>query len=152
VRVREGFGDLDYLATRLLGAEVDCRADCDRAHVARLLNRAEEDLVELVRVGEKLVMIDLYDEGNLVRVLARDDAEHAERRGDGVAAAFYRKLDDVLRVEVDRVRRKRRARRMLDALIDGQNREIARARESPCVEERLKRTQDARASVGVRPH
>jgi len=61
--------------------------------------RAEQDLVELVRVREKLVVVDLDDEGNLVRVPARDDAEDAERRGDRVAAALNRELDDVLRVE-----------------------------------------------------
>ena len=43
--------------------------------------------------------------GILCAYLRRDRAEHAERRGDGVAAALDRQLDDVLGVEVDRVGR-----------------------------------------------
>jgi hypothetical protein len=40
---------------------------------------------------------------------------------------------------------------MFDALIDGEDREITRAREPPVIEERLQRTQDARRAVGRRP-
>ena len=86
---------------------------------------AEHDLVELVRVGQELVVVDLDDERNVVRVLARHRAEHAEGRRDGVAAALDGELDDVLRVEVGRVRRERRAGGVLDALVDRQNRQIA---------------------------
>ena len=45
-------------------------------------------------------MVELHDERDAVRVAARHRAEHAERRRDGVAAAFDRELDDVRRVEV----------------------------------------------------
>src|ERR1043165_1091690 len=151
VREREGVGDLDELAARLFGAEVDGRAHGGSAEVVCLLDRAEQDLVELVRVGQKLVVVDLDDEGNLVRVLARDRAEHAEGRSAGVAAALNRQPHDVLRVEVERVGRERRARRVLYALVDGEYGEVARAREPPVVEERLQRAKNLRAAVGVRP-
>ena len=49
-------------------------------------------LVELVRVGEQLVVVDLHDERDLVRVAPRRHAEHAERRRDRVAAALDREL------------------------------------------------------------
>ena len=74
-------------------------------------------------------MVDLHDERDLVRVLARAPTPSTpKRRGDGVAAALDRELDDVLGVEVVGVRRERRAGRVLDALVDRQDRDVAGAR------------------------
>jgi hypothetical protein len=47
--------------------------------------------------------------------------EHAECRGDRVAAAFDRELDDVLAIEVVGILRKARTGGVLDALIDRQD-------------------------------
>ena len=69
-------------------AEVDGGADGRRAHVVGCFDRAEQNLVELVGVGEQLVVVDLHEERDLVGVLAGDRAEHAEGGGDGVAAAL----------------------------------------------------------------
>jgi hypothetical protein len=69
-------------------------------------------------------VIELEDERDLVRVVARHRPEHAERRGDAVAAAFDGELADVRRVEVDRVRGEARPGRMLDALVDGEDRHL----------------------------
>ena len=115
---REGLRDLDDLALGLLGAEVDRGADGDRAHVAGLLDLREHDLVVAVRIGQELVVVELDDERDVVRVLARDGAEHAQRRGHRVAAALDRELDDAVGIEVVGVLRERRARRVLDALVD----------------------------------
>ena len=123
----------DDLPVRLVAAEVDRRADRDAAHVVRLLDLREHDLVVRVRVRQQLVVVDLEDERDLVRVLPRDDAERAVRRGDGVAAALDRELDDVGRVEVGRVLREARAGRVLDALVDGEDREVARPAESAVI-------------------
>ena len=60
----------------------------------------EIDLVELVRVSQQLVVVQLHEERNLVGVLAGHRAEHAQRGGDGVAAAFDRQLHDVLGIEI----------------------------------------------------
>ena len=60
-------------------AEVDRGADAGRAEVARLLDRAEHDLVELVRVGQQLVVVDLHDERDVVGVAPRRTAR-ARRR------------------------------------------------------------------------
>ena len=65
--------------------------------------------------------------GILCAYLRATDAEHAERRGDRVAAALDRQLHDVLGIEVRRVRRERRAGGMLDALVDRQDRDVAGA-------------------------
>ena len=60
-------------------------------------------------------------------VAAGGGAERAERRGDGVAAALDGELDDLGRVEVVRVLGERGAGRVLDALVDGQDRHVAGA-------------------------
>ena len=83
-----------------------------------------------------------------MRVFARHRSEHAERRRDRVAAAFDRELHDVLGIEEHRVRRKRRARRVLDALIDRKNRHIAGTRQPPVIEQRLQGRQHARRPIG----
>ena len=137
VRSGEGLADLVQLARRLLGSEVDRRADTGGAQVVGLLDRAEHHLVELVRVGEQLVVVELDDERDAVRVAARHHAEHTERRGNGVAAAGDCQLDDVLRVEVARVGSERRGSGVLDALIDGKNRHVAAAAEAPARQQRL---------------
>jgi hypothetical protein len=63
-------------------------------------------------------VVDLHNEGDLVRVLARHHAQHAEGRGHRVAAAFDSELHDVFRIEVDRVLREAGAGAVLDALVD----------------------------------
>ena len=111
--------------------------DAGGAHVEGLLDAREPDLIEAVRIGDELVVIELEDERNLVRVLPRAHAEHAERGGHRVAPAFEAKLDDVLGIEIERVRRKRRARGMLDALVHRQDRHVAGAGQPPVIEQRL---------------
>ena len=102
-----------------------------------------------VRVGQELVVVELEDERDLVRVLARHRSEHAERRGHGVAAALDRELHDVLGVEVGRVGRERRAGGVLDALVDRQDRDVAGAAEAAGVEQRLQAPQHARRPIGL---
>ena len=96
----EHLGDFLKLPLRFLGPEVDRRANAHRAHVEGLLDAGKADLIVRVRIGEELVVIELHDEGNPVRVLPRHRAEHAQRRRDRVAATLDRQLDDVLGVEV----------------------------------------------------
>ena len=136
------------LALRFLRAEVDRRADAHGAHVERLPDAREPNLIERVRIRQELVVIDLEDERNLVRVLPRDRSEHAERGGDGVAPAFDRQLHEVLGIEVHRVRRERRAAGMLDALIDRQNRHVPGSGQPAMIEERLKAAQHPRRAIG----
>jgi hypothetical protein len=56
--------------------------------VAPTLDAAKKNFVGFVGEGEQFVVIDFYQEWNFVRVFAGDGAEHAERRGHGIAAAF----------------------------------------------------------------
>ena len=69
-----------------------------------------------------------------------------------VAAALDGELDDVLGIEIDRVRRKRCAGGMLDALIDRQDRQVAGVREPPVAEQRLQAAQHAGLAVVHRHH
>ena len=100
VRLREGLGHLLQLPRRLLGSPVHGRADGDGTQLERLLDIAEHHLVVAVRVGEQLVVVELADEGDAVRVFARHGAEDAEGRRHRVAAALDGELDDAFAVEV----------------------------------------------------
>ena len=68
---------------------------------------------------------------------------------NGVAAALDRELDEVLRIEVERVGREARAAGVLDALVDGQDAHVAGAAEAPVVVERLQVAQHLRVAVGL---
>ena len=110
VRFLEGLRHFLELPGAVVGSEVDRRADTRCAEVERLASGAEHHLVGLVGVGQELVVVDLDDERDAVGVLAADSAEHAEGGRDGVAATLDRQLDDVGRIEVQRVRGERRRR------------------------------------------
>ena len=79
-------------------------------------------------------------------------AEHAECGGDGVAAAFDGKLDDIFRVEVDRLRREARAGGMLDALVHRKDRHVPGACEATVILDRVEIAQDGRCSIAERDH
>ena len=150
VCVPEHLGDFLNLPLRLLRAEIDRRADSHRAHLEGLPDAREPDLIEGVRVRKELVVIDLEQERNPVRVLPGDRTEHAQGRGHAVAATLDRQLHDVFRIEVHRIGRERSARGMLDALIDRENGHVSRSTEPSMAEQRLQAGQHARRSIGLR--
>src|SRR5688572_32924639 len=88
MRPGEGLADLFDLAGRLIRAEVDRRPDTGGTEVIGLLYRAEHHLVELVGECQELVVVELDDERDAVRIAPRHHAEHAEGRRDCVAAAL----------------------------------------------------------------
>jgi hypothetical protein len=133
-------------------AEVDRGADGDAALLAGLAYRAEHDLVVGVRVRQELVVVQLEQERDPVRVAAGGGTERAERGGDGVAAALDRQLDDAGRVEVVRVLRERRPGRVLDALVDRQDRQVAGAGQAAVRVQRLHRPQHRCRPVGHGDH
>ena len=147
VRPVEPPGHLLNLPVRLRGPEVDRGADAHRAHVERLLDVGEADLVVGVGVRQELVVVELQDEGNAVRVAACARPQRAQRRGDGVAAPLEGQFQQPLGIEVLRVGGERRARRMLDALIHRQDRDVPRAGKPPVTEQRLQARQDPRRPV-----
>ena len=100
VRQCEGLRDLDDFAMRIVRAEIDGRADRRRAHIVRFLDRPKQNLLETVGIGQQFVVIDLHDERNLMRVLARHHPQRAKRGGDRVAPALDGQLDNVFGIEV----------------------------------------------------
>ena len=62
--------DFHNLAPALLGTEINRRAHGGRAHVVGFLNGAKENLIGFIRIGQQFVVVDFYDKGNFVRVLA----------------------------------------------------------------------------------
>ena len=145
----EGRCDLDDLAGGVLAAEVDGRPDGGRTHVVGLLDGAEEDLLVLIGVGEELVVVELHEEGDLVGVLAGHAAENAEGGGHGIAAALDGELHDVLGIEVDGIGGKAGARRVLDALVDREDREVAGIGQAARSVKALQVGQDARVAVAA---
>src|SRR5713226_9401980 len=136
--VGEGLADVDNLAAALVGAEIDGGADGGSAEVVSLLHRSEKNLIGFVWVSEQLVVIHLHDEGDFVGVLARDGTQHAEGGGHGVAAALDGELNDVAAVEIIGILGEAGAAGVLDALVDGQYREVAGAVESAVAKHALK--------------
>ncbi len=78
--------------------------------------------------------------------------QDTKRRSDGVGAALDGELDDVLGIEVGRVRAKRGCCRVLDALIDRQDGDIARPGESTVVIQGLQAAKYLRGPIAVEGH
>jgi hypothetical protein len=112
----------------------------------------EHGLVGHLRQAQQLVVVELEHQRNFVCVLARDRAQHAIGGTHRVAATLDGQLDDVLGVEVRRVRSKRRTGRMLNALVDGKNAHIASTAQAACVHHGLKVAEDRWAAVGIGKH
>ena len=100
----------------------------------RFLYISKQDLIKLIRQSHQFVVINLHDKWNSVSVFSRDAAEHPESRGNAVATALHRQLHNVFRVKILRIRSKRGSGGMLDALIDRQNRNVTRARQSSVID------------------
>ena len=146
----EGLGHLDDLAVGTLGAEVDGGPDAHRAEVGGLLDPDEQDLVVGVRVVEEVVVVQLDDERDPVHIPARDDAETAEGGGDGVAVARDGEVAQAGRVEVRRELGEAGGGRVLDALVDGEDREVAGPGQAAGAVEGAEVAQYGRRAVRVR--
>ena len=102
----------------------------------------------LVRVGEQLVVVDLNEKRNLVRILARHGAKDTKCGCHGIATSFDGELDDILRIKIGRILGEARSRGMLDALIHRKNGEIASACQAAGVIHPIQVVQDALVAVG----
>ena len=144
----EALGDLDEFLAADVGAEVHRGTHRGGAQIPCLLDLRKENLVVRVGIGQALVVVDLDDEGNPVRVAPADAAEHTQGRRDAVAAALDRQPDDVLGIEVDRVRRERGRTGVLDSLVHGQDRDVAGATETAVPKQPFQARQGAVVPVG----
>ena len=151
MRVLKGFGDFDNLSIRIFRAEVDRRADRRCAEIPCLFDRSKHNLLGLIWKSQQLVVIDLDEKGNLVRVLSRNRSKDSKRRCHCITSTLNGEFDDVLTIEIDRVLRETCACRVFDALIDWQDAAIAGACEAPMVEHRMQIAQDLRIAVALNP-
>src|SRR5437899_3704373 len=83
-------------------------------------------------------MIDFYKERDFVSVFSGYRTEHTVGGGHGVATAFNCQFYDVFSVKIIRVLGKACSRRMLNALIDRENRQVACAPQAAVVNHPLK--------------
>ena len=81
-------------------------------------------------------------------VLTRDSSQHSESRSHRVAPAFERQPYDILRVKVIRILCEARTRRMLNPLINRQDRNVTAAAEPPMLINALKIDQHAVVAIG----
>src|SRR6201987_867484 len=147
---RESTADFDDLAVGLIGAKINCGANGGSSHVIGFLNRAEEDLVKLVGIRQQLVVIDFRNKRNLVRIFARNRSKHAKGGRHSVAPSLDRELHDVFTVKVIGILCEAGARRMLDALVHRQDRNITGAGQPSGEEDAMKIIQNAHVPVGDR--
>jgi hypothetical protein len=96
-----------------------------------LLDLRERGLIVEVWVAQQRVVVQLDEEGNLVRVAARHGTEDAQRRGNRFTAAFDGQPHDVLRVEIDGVRSERASGGVFHALVYRKEGEITCPRKRP---------------------
>jgi hypothetical protein len=89
----------------------------------------------------------LDDERDPVGVPARHRAEHTERGRNRVASALDGQFDDVGRIEVQRVGSERGRCRMLDALIDRKDRQVAGVGQATVTVDLAKAAQHRRRSI-----
>ena len=83
-----------------------------------------------------------------MRVFTGNGSEDAKSRGHGIATALKGQLDDVFRIEIERVLGETRTRGMFDALIDGKNGNVAGAREAASVVNPVEVVEDTLIPVG----
>jgi len=152
VSVSERLGDLNYLTTGLLGAEVDGSSDGCCTHFVSFFDGSEHDLIVTVGVGHQLIVVDLYNEGDLVSVFASYRAENSIGGGHSVTATLDGELYDVLGVKVHGVGSKRGARGVLDALVDGKNAKIAGVGQTPGSVKALEISKNGNGAVGGGPN
>src|SRR5262249_61665179 len=118
-----------------------------RVHLVSLFDGCKTHLVDLVRVGQQLVVVELYDKGDLVRIFTRHRAKDAVGRGHRIASAFDRELYDVFPVEVVRILGKTSSGRVFNPLVDGQYRHITGPPQAAVSKQPLEVDQDPDVAV-----
>ncbi|CZU79186.1 Uncharacterised protein [Enterobacter hormaechei] len=142
-------GDLFYLTTRLFRTEIDGCPDRHRTHIERLLDAGVERLVVFGWVAQGFVVVQLNEERNAVGIATRHGGQHAVGGGHAVTARLNRQLDDIFRIKIERVRGKRCPRRVFNALVNGQNREVPGSAQAAGIIKRLHVSQYGRRTVVV---
>ncbi|MNN67638.1 hypothetical protein D3C81_1832810 [compost metagenome] len=80
--------NLFNLTTRFLGAKIDRSPDRHRAHIECLLHTGIQRLIKGIRVAERFVVVNFYEERNTVCIATRYGSQHAVGRRHAVTARF----------------------------------------------------------------
>src|SRR3954453_9315293 len=142
--------NFDDLPGRFLRTKIDRCTDRDCSHISSLVDSPEHHLIEFIWISEQFIVIDLNYERYLVRVFTSYRSKYTKGGGDRVTAAFDRQLNDIFGIKVIWIWCKARSSRVLNTLIDRQDRNITRVGQPPCSKDRLQTSLDSRASVGLR--
>ncbi len=149
VGVFEGSGYFSDLVVAGIRSEIDGGANCNGSHFKGLINGSERNLIMGVRVAEKFVVIEFEQKGDLVGVFSRHGSENSQSGTDHVATAFQSQFDDILRVEIQGIRRKGGSGRMFDSLVHRQDGYVARTGQTSRIEDCLHVAQYRNLAVGL---
>src|SRR6266496_2637249 len=150
LRLERELTELLELRVPGVGAGVDRVADRDAAEADRVLHgRRHGGDRRATELRQRVRVVELEDERHLPRELGRARLEEAERRSVRVAARVDRELEVVARIVAVRVRGERARGAVLEALVDGQDDELASARQATVREQARDVGERARAVGGI---
>src|SRR5690606_8277171 len=109
---------------------------------------AKKNLVVLIRIHQKIGVIDFYYERNFMRVFSRYHRKHAKGGSHRVAAAFNSQLHYVFGIEINGVGSKRSSGRMFNTLVNRQNGNISASCQTTGIMYPRKTVQHLIAAVG----
>jgi hypothetical protein len=84
-------------------------------------------------------------------IFTAHDTQDAKGGGDGIATGLYSQFDNILRIEVHRVGGEGGAGAVFDALVYGEDREIAGVGKAAMSQEGLEAGEDTIAAIGIHP-
>jgi len=131
------------------GAGIDGEADGHAAQAQSVLEGRGHRGDGVGAGVERIGVVGLEDQGQLPGVLGGAGLEEAERSGVGVAAGVERQLEVIPRVVACGVRREAARRTVLEALVHGQDHELAGAGQAPAVHESVEVGERAGVPRGV---
>src|SRR5262245_13102521 len=126
------FGDRAQLHVHrvaLVAARIDREADRGATEAQRVVDRTRDRGLRVRSAVQRVAVVQLQDQRDAARVLARTAFEETERRCIRVAAGGDRELEMIVRVVTRRVLRERTRGTVLEALVDRQDHELAGAGE-----------------------
>ena len=100
----ECFGYFDQLAAALFRSKINSGAYSYRSHIPCFLDRTEHHLVVGRGIGQQFIVVQFDDKRNFMGVFASYRAQNSESGGNSVASAFNGQFDDILRIEIKRIR------------------------------------------------
>ena len=152
VSILESLSDFHQLATTLFRTEIDSSANSRSSHIPCFFHCAEHHLIIRIRIGQQFIMIQFNHKRNFMGIFACHRSQNAECRSDRITTAFNSQFHNILRIEVDRIRSKRRSGSMFNILIDRKNGYITGISQTSMSENSLQAVQHFYITVGINPY